>query len=143
MTAKPLAAVIVGLGRAGRPLHCSVRIGCSAFDLRRGQCRGYDRRLEILGPGHAGGTGIPHDESWTGVVEPGTVRATVIERTPSFSCTREDCIRSNYEHLSKNLPTYNPLGPNSNTFARDITRGCGMYVMFPQAAYGADENLWD
>lgn len=46
-----------------------------------------------------------------------------------------------FQQQATNLPTYNPLGPNSNTFAYDIITRAGGTAEFPANAYGLGNNL--
>jgi RHS repeat-associated protein len=57
-------------------------------------------------------------------------------------CTNQDCRFEdeliNQFNNNQPPPTYNPQGPNSNTFVAGIIRGAGGIANFPYTAYGCD-----
>jgi hypothetical protein len=104
---------------AGAARHCFVR----AYEPWSG---GYDVTLEIYGP-DGGPTGRPFEDPTNHDRLSNSTMCSVEGQYPGI----EDDVIAAFRELSTMLPNYNPLGPNSNTFVKEILNGAGATVDLP------------
>jgi hypothetical protein len=115
--------------------HCYVRTACETCG------DGFDLTYEIWGPDTE--AGFPNGRPVEGFSDPNRNsswwRTIKVPLTPSGSddCSLEKCIRQAFLDTYPHLPTYNPTGPNSNTFANNLLQRCGIHAEFPWNAPGA------
>jgi len=121
------------------PLHCYIRVTCPGK---------YDVTLELYGPqpGYPNGKPVmdtPNpsrnmNATADPIYGPGCGSdPTVCEPCPSGDCRFEDELIKQF-YKNQPPPTYNPRGPNSNTFAAGVIIAAGGRVVFPPRAYGFD-----
>jgi RHS repeat-associated protein len=120
------------------PTHCYIRVAC----------HGKDVYLELYGPplnpdGSLGKYGHPHNDSPYNSERAGSAAWHVPIHPPGGMgcCQFEDRLMDAFNQQAANLPLYNPLGPNSNTFAYNIITTAGGTAEFPANAYGIGNNL--
>lgn len=119
-----------GIGSLG--VHCFVRVACEDCN------QSYDRTLELWGPPPDSPYGrpmdLPFDPAFNGR---GTTRRRGLSGPGQpGNCGTERCLLNQFQELGSNLSQYNWSGPNSNTFASDMLRGCGLEGDFPWNAIG-------
>jgi hypothetical protein len=117
--------------------HCFVRAKCSCSEGKS-----YDRRLELTG--HVGSKGEFRDEDHEGnnFNTKGHLSSLVPFMPPDSSdddCTTEDCLVAKYKDFKANGYIYGReptgysgflAGPNSNTFAHDLLKSCGVETIY-------------
>lgn len=115
------------------PTHCYLRVAC----------HGKDVYLELYGPpvnpdGGLGKYGIPHNDSPYNPDRAKNSGKYPLHPPSGMGCCEfEDRLMNAFEQQAANLPVYNPLGPNSNTFLSNIITSAGGTADFPPNAFGA------
>jgi hypothetical protein len=107
--------------------HCFARVKCECED------NNYDKRLEVTGRNR--GTGLaemPENPPDYGEGHGADRIAFLPPDSDSMDCSMEDCILQEYHRRRKEGQPYGSWlsGPNSNTFANDILRACGVQEIF-------------
>ncbi|MGB6544366.1 MAG: RHS repeat-associated core domain-containing protein, partial [Candidatus Acidiferrales bacterium] len=116
-------------------MHCYIHV----------KCAGIDETLELYGPSGPGDrTGHPHvnpfNPNRSGWLY--SRREFNIYPPPGLNCCGfEQRLVDAYNRNSGMVPGYNPLGPNSNTFAHQIIIDAGGTADFPIGAYGVNTGL--
>ncbi len=141
---------------AGDPLGLSARIRCEIIhnkgivtdiglkmaNARRCflevECPGrYHRTLEIYGPQPGFPNGTPMNQSFDAGRARNTTMRPVTDPCPQ-NCDFEDALIRSFNAQSQTLPPYNAMGPNSNTFVKNVVEGAGGTPRFPGGARGHD-----
>jgi RHS repeat-associated protein len=111
--------------------HCFVRIKCGCAD------NSYDLRLEVVGQDDETGLAKIPEFPPTFSSDHGGIRTAVLPPdSNSNDCKMETCIMKEYQRRRKVGQPYGEgkrgwfQGPNSNTFADDILRACGVSEIF-------------
>jgi RHS repeat-associated protein len=55
----------------------------------------------------------------------------IVQPPGSVDCSKEKCILEKAKNLMASHPGYHPSGPNSNTFAHQLIKACGMDALVP------------
>ena len=134
LSAKIRCEIISGKGwgmdvgfRIANARHCYLDVDCPGK---------YHVSLEIYGPG----PGFPNGKPMNQPDNPGRDRNTTwrpLKDCPQ-NCDFEDGLLRSFQRESRNLPPYDAMGPNSNTFVSEVVRGAGGNPTFPGGAYGND-----
>jgi hypothetical protein len=103
-----IIGIVSAMLNQGRPaVHCSLVV-------KRGGVPGY--RYEM---GGVGGAVSPSDRRWRQY-------PTIPNGKGSNYCDPCECADAAAQGLKDNAPTYDPLGPNSNTYVHNLLENCGM-----------------
>ena len=111
------------------PTHCYLRIACA----------GYDSFYELYGPPKWNPKyGIPAINPFNQDRINHSTKHPIIPPTGMKCCEFEERLRTAFMEYEGEIPEYNPLGPNSNTFVQTIIQKAGGSGQFPFNAYGAE-----
>ena len=113
-------------------MHCYIHV----------KCAGIDETLELYGPqNQSDKTGHPHINPFN--PNRGGRKFPISPPTGANcnGCQFEQRLIDAYQRNSGMVPTYNPQGPNSNTFAHQIIIDAGGTADFPIGAYGVNTGL--
>ncbi|HUP60001.1 MAG TPA: RHS repeat-associated core domain-containing protein, partial [Thermoanaerobaculia bacterium] len=134
---------VVGFYTHFKPLHCRLRVTCPCSDGKGDPKAPFDKTVgweNITGKGLT----LTQDEYLAAGYDDGFFGPwfSVPVQSKASGCDFERCALSLHKNMGSNLPPYNIMGPNSNSYVNHLIKSCGGSANLPPAALGGSPNPW-